>query len=282
MWRRRQRWGESVKVSCSQLLFDYVHFVTIYDGQRIRENLTMTSALNIQLSSFLSEFTSFRLNEFAEQVFGSEPDVFQRNKVPNQQAPFLAIAKREVGDKAIVIQLQPGRLNFFLESLAAREDSPLPVFDFDSNLELLLTAFDAASDIPVSTRVACNVTTVELYDSLPDALGGFGQLTGIDLPEFSTDVVFQMNARSRIGDVDINRIMAANVVEHRKLQITISPDSQATHSLGDYFYGLQLTCDFNTVPSGRIFNMNEQKNLMRDLANLTRSAVLANTFNFLK
>lgn len=214
---------------------------------------------NLQIAVFTQATCSASAEEIYSAIFRETATSSQKNKFPQPQAPFLSIASGELDRKNLSVQINNGRVDFFIRGIPANSD--------DLNLELVdpswaFSHFEnnysaIAGRLGQVYRLAVVTNSGEICSTEADAVSAFGNAIGLKFPEkgiTATDLNFQINRRTTLATgVLVNRLTRYNV------DLLALMDGSIPPNMPNLMHGivrplkqvlvLNTMMDINTVPS---------------------------------
>lgn len=230
---------------------------------------------------FLAPNCDIQIDDTFREMVGVDADSIRKNKVPTPAAPFLALAELRSDELQISLLQQTGRLDLSVKPLENPASPNMPLTELMSVLKVLKKALELPDRLPDALRISCVIGYAEEASSQLDATIRFKQFTGFDCGfDDPSDLMIQVNRRSRFGDILGNRLVTANTVEMQSMQI--SPQNGTILSSGPTEYAIMVTLDFNTIPDGSVFDTSSQRSTFASIFEEVDRAVLARNLSFLK
>ncbi|MEZ2329945.1 hypothetical protein AB6802_09490 [Mesorhizobium sp. RCC_202] len=207
----------------------------------------------VQMAWFLPSVADIDAAAVFKSVWGIEPDQTQRNRVPGPANPFLSVAAASKDALNLQAQVLPGRLDLIVTSGEA-ESEPLGIlFDYKKTLGDLVQAASGAAFVESGViRLSIILTLLKPVEGNSEGAAEFYKSAGFDPKiENVSDLMFQINARKRIDEVPINRIMQISVGAVQAMLLQMGPQGAQT-SQNSVRYVARRHYDFNTVPDGKL------------------------------
>lgn len=240
----------------------------------------MLSSQSIQAVWFPISVDRVRASSIFEQVTGEEPSSVQSNKIPTPTNPFLGLASGRIGNIEVVVQVQPGRVDLFVNPIidASNQEDLFQLLETGKALEFIARAIPKASDLQC-VRAALVVNTIIPTETVEDARILIEELVGFK-PPFAdySDFIFQINHRANFKDPDF--AMNRNI---RYNSLTIQAVAVDSNGVGTPFtierFAAGVTIDLNSVVTGQVFKKHEVDaifdQLAREAARIAASGALA-------
>lgn len=236
---------------------------------------------NLQVVVFSPASSTLDAEGIYNSVFGEPASSTQRNKFPQPQAPFLSIASGEKNNCIFNVQINEGRIDFFVRSAPRpSHDLELESLDADSAFNDIIKNYKTVSTSFKDTyRLAIVTNSGAAFESEQQSVDAFCQAIGIEaLGEnvVATDLNFQRNKRSTLeGGAVINFLERHNVDLLVLMQGNMPPPFAALipgyqPTPQKMLYVLNKMRDVNTVPDGRTFSEEEQIETLNNLYSVIR------------
>jgi hypothetical protein len=210
---------------------------------------------------FLAGSNDVKTDQIFQLLTGEEPDNIQRNKTPNPVNPFLSSASGHVPGIVLTVQLQPGRLDaiFTAPEDDIGDEDGVPLLDTEAVFDLFVGKAEAIStSLGGSLRLAVVANLVKPSVDESAACASFLEAIGYDLGvSDARDLLFQVNRRKALEatNVEMNRIMRFGVSAFQKFVFQLelqTPGTGTSLPISKQNFGMVLTLDFNTVPTGQV------------------------------
>ncbi len=229
----------------------------------------LDSVATLQFAWFLTGAQPPSSMQLFQDMFGREPDNFQKLQPP--QAPFpLTVQGFVDGETEHKLQSHAGRVDYIISGVQVGPETPLlSVRPSELLTQALEKASRAAKAIGNINRAAVVLTFAEKLESSNDASEFFATLFdgAVDFKDTS-DVHFQINRPIKgNGMPDMNRILkwTADVMHVQLVNFSgstvLNEPSSATQLLQ-----LNYSIDVNTVPSATIYGPHEHDSIFSQLS----------------
>lgn len=240
----------------------------------------MWKSSNIQIVWFAVNADSVDAPSAYKALTGNEVDGFEKNRVPSQKSPFLSRAFGVTDSKSSRVQVSPGRVDWFIEPQSQDDDLPYEkLLDTKAAIESARETIEglAGELIGDVTRVSVVTRLIREVATPDEANHGLVEICGIPLaPEGLKDLAFQANKRKRLtSGVEINRLARFSIETASVIMLAVNQNTgQAvqTSPQKNEKYAVRVDLDFNTVPSGTVFGIAQQKELFGALFDETLAA----------
>ncbi|WP_027162318.1 hypothetical protein [Mesorhizobium sp. WSM1293] len=224
------------------------------------------SALNLQFVWFVADTTNLNPAQLFSDIVGSEPESVQSSKVPRPNNPFLGVAEAQIEQLQYRLTIQPGRVDYFVQSAVEMEFGPGLV---EQPAALLAANADGVRrpEIP-ALRLACVVNLMNLEPSGAAATKTISGLTGNPFPfDDAADVSLQVNRPKLIDKTQINRLLRYSVGTFQFVRLELTPGMIQSAPTAMQTFAANAVGDFNTVPSDVVFKGGELKPIWDILLN---------------
>ncbi|MER9840143.1 hypothetical protein NKJ59_02635 [Mesorhizobium australicum] len=228
-------------------------------------------AQQIQFVWFLAEVDGLSAGDIFRQIWSTEPEQIQQNRAPNPSNPFLSVASIIEGGRTSQVQVQPGRVDVIYSADPLQEDQAAfhSLFDLVPNLTKMLQGVELNKIVVRDAfRLAAVVTVLKPVSTYEHGVGEFIEALGFDfaVPN-ATDLVFQVNSRKSLGDVNVNRLIQLGTIGIHSGNFTLMPGARIPMpDASTTQYAARRHFDFNTVPDGRLLEHASHGPILRSLA----------------
>ncbi len=226
---------------------------------------------SIQAAWFLAGIDDVDVEFIYRGLFGVQPDTMQVNRVPGPTNPFLGVATGNLNRWQAVLQLQPGRLDLYVQPDPNAPDGNIPpTLNSEEVIGWLrATLFQKSEYFPSSIRLAFICNFLKKTDDIEAARDEVAHLLNLDerLTSYS-DLVFQLNKRRMIGTpaIEVNRLLRWATVGFHSVVFN-NPMGAGLHSALSTLekHAASLMVDVNTVVGSKIFAKQEQATIFGDM-----------------
>ena len=231
----------------------------------------MWKARSIQVGWFVTNSSDVPVEKLFEALTDQEPDSYMKNRVPSPQNPFLSSATGLSDNEKNTVRVEPGRVNWFVEPKLIESDPP-----YSKLLEIKPTLGEIRNSIlkldskllGETTRLTIVSTFVFPVTSLDSANRKLAKMCELSLtPKGLNDLFIRLNRRKmlRKGE-EINRVASYSIETSSLVMQNIQTGNTVkTHNR----FAVKVQSDFNTVPKGRVYNIEMQQDILQILMNET-------------
>ncbi|MGP4752853.1 hypothetical protein [Agrobacterium pusense] len=212
---------------------------------------------SLQIAWFLASMEGVNVETIYSGLFGKEADSVQRSKVPTATNPFLGVASGAILSWQVVLQLQPGRLDLYVQPDPNNLSDVPPVINSDIVIGWMEQILREKSDsFPPAIRLAFICNFLKTAPDLESSRREIAKL--IDLDERITsysDLLFQLNRRCESGvpQIQLNRLLRWSTIVFQMLANATNMPVATEEK-----HASSLMVDVNTVINGQIFTKVEQ------------------------
>ena len=234
---------------------------------------------SIQVVWFLAG-SALNVDRFYEDLFGSEPERVERNKLPSHTNPFVGVASGTVNGLNAVVQLQPARVDLTIQpDPNAIEEAFPPTLDSEAALAWLRNLLSTRAEyFPVAIRVAVVANFLKTTATLDESRVEIADLVGLDKRMQSySDFMFQINRRAvgKQTGVELNRLLRWASVVFQSVTLNLpSYVSVFTPPTNTEQHASTFAVDVNTVLGTQTFQSHQQVSIFNDMLDeLTRLGI---------
>lgn len=235
----------------------------------------MRKVQSIQLVWFVSNTEGLAADSLYREGFGDDPSNIQTNKAFSPTTPFLSQAAGANDGFALLAQVQPGRIDLFIQpSLDQLGQDGMPQL---LDLEPALAAADnavkhLAPKISSCFRVALVTNLIRLVPTSDEAASEIIAHTGLDVaPDGVTDLTISANRTKPIHEeLRMNRLLRLSVLQLQLMSNVAVGFNQGVIPTQVTKFGALMSLDFNSVPLARNMTADEQLAVFDAIAVETR------------
>lgn len=215
-------------------------------------------AANLQFVWFVADTAELSPSKLFTTIAGVEPESVQSNKLPRPNNPYLGVAEAPIDALQHRLTIQPGRVDYFVQSALEGENGP-PLIAGPEKLLPALANGVRKVEIP-ALRLALVVNLLRIEASMAAASKTINSLVGNPIKfEDATDISFQVNRPKSIENTQINRLLRYSVGMFQVLQFAMNPGMIQSPPPALPTFAANALGDFNTVPGETIFKAGELK-----------------------
>ncbi|MEQ9241225.1 hypothetical protein [Roseovarius indicus] len=226
----------------------------------------MWNAQSFQIVWFPVSVEGLSAKSIFENLLDREPDTTETSRVPSQKTPFFSRSLAEINALRHVIVVAPGRVDWHIEPVLDEDESPYSrLFNSVETVEFVMKR---VVGLPPETigdvnRVSVISTLLRPMSSFEETSSEFVAMTGLPVvSEGAMDLSLQINKRKLIsGGVSINRLVKFSTETLSRLVINLDAQQGKAASAApsnEELFSVKVRLDFNTVPTGQIFDKDRQ------------------------
>lgn len=245
----------------------------------------MFPSLSVRFVWFTEDHSKIKISELFRELVGEDADEVTISKLPTAQNPFLGQAAKSVNGRAVMLQLQIGRLDLVFQPEPAQHlTDVIETVETESALEFGISCIRRADNLPRSIRLSVVANTVELVEDIGAAGRRFQAMIGLDSKiEGLTDHLFQANRITSFDGAAGNRLVQYSTSAFQRMRVQFSGQSgQGQQSVIGVSFGVCATYDFNTVPDGTVFEVDKQKAIFGMIVDEVKRAATLENLTFLE
>lgn len=212
----------------------------------------MWKATSVQMAFFVSTSTAIDAEKLYTDAYGVEPNSAQKNRVVSPTNPILSQALGSDDDLQYIIQVQPGRVDFFVTPAEKPEKSVDPyanLIETRHGLSMLMQAAENCAEQLASLRVAIIANLAEPVSSYQEGSAKVAEMIGTALPlSDGSDIQFQWNVPIAWDrDYRINRLLRVAILGFQQVAFQ-NAVGQPLIPISEEKFATSLMIDVNTVP----------------------------------
>lgn len=235
----------------------------------------MRKVQSIQLVWFVSNTEGLAANSLYREGFEDDPSNIQTNKAFSPATPFLSQATGARDGVAFLAQVQPGRVDLFIQPSLDQigQDGMPQMLDLEPALATADMAVKRLSpNIASCFRVALVTNLLRLVPTSDEAAAEIIAHTGLDVaPNGVTDLTVSANRTKPIHEeLRMNRLLRLSVLQFQLMSNVAVGFNQGIMATQVTKFGALLSLDFNSVPLTRSMTPAEQLAVFDAIATETR------------
>ncbi|MCY4308936.1 MAG: hypothetical protein OXC57_11805 [Rhodobacteraceae bacterium] len=238
-------------------------------------------ASRFQVVWFVDDKFNVTASKVFEELTNQEPDHTSRNPNPTPNDPYLSKARGLSHDLQHRVQVVPGRVNWFIESVIEKNELPKSKkLEIKPNLKLIRNRISELNESLIGTtnRLSVVSTIFSPGTSLLAANRKIVELCNLPLcPEEVQDLSLQLNIKKRKENVEINRLARFSVQTNYSLLVDALTNQTIQRKEQ---HVLEVVLDFNTVPSDQTFDLKQQKHIFGILLDETDAVIKGSNIEF--
>lgn len=245
--------------------------------QKVEVSMKPTYAQGIQVAWFPAQASQAAADSIFNSVFIRKPDNFSVNTLPGPNMPFQSQARGTFDGLVHIVNIEPGKTTIIVHPDNSFQNTPepqtaIPVAEFDllwRRMEHIIVHLREDILTP-SVRAAIILGAAYMAGDRVEANHIFTDLTGIPVGEDTDDLIFQKNERLATDSALFNRVENFSVtfvelVQAQPVWQTNAITQQVSSRTVQNFFTL-ANMDYNTVPTGHIYDHKQLKVHYRILA----------------
>lgn len=194
-------------------------------------------------------------------LFDEVPDRSASVKVPTPQQPYQSMAGGDVGEYAVEIHKQFGRIDMFIRPVQpAVGSSDLQLMNVKNSLEFTRNALMKASVAALEcNRLSVIAVAAKKVSSVDEGRIEWSNYTKCKFEiDGLSDLFLQINRRKEIGGHICNRVLQVAVVSTQSVSLEFGMAGMQQNVVNEV-HSLLVTHDFNTAAHGVIFRGSVQQ-----------------------